>query len=165
MRGDLARTLARHRLEVDIPKDLPLLNVDPVLIGQALANVIENAAKYAPAGTVITLAARIDGDTAEIAVSDEGPGIPVMDKTRVFDLFHRAAKGDGAPAGTGMGLAIVRVWWRPMAVPSAQAMVQKERARRSRCACRWRATPSTGRMRHDHAAQHSAARAPHPHRR
>ncbi|MFN4010874.1 MAG: DUF4118 domain-containing protein [Pannonibacter sp.] len=109
VRADLARTLMRHSLHVEVPRDLPMLQVDPVLIGQALINLLENAAKYAPAGTKITVRAGLDGKgNAEIRVIDEGPGIPVADREKVFDLFHRAARGDGAPAGTGMGLAIVR---------------------------------------------------------
>jgi two-component system sensor histidine kinase KdpD len=109
VRSDLARTLMRHSLHVEVPRNLPMLQVDPVLIGQALINLLENAAKYAPAGTAITVRAGLDGKgNAEIRVIDEGPGIPVADREKVFDLFHRAARGDGAPAGTGMGLAIVR---------------------------------------------------------
>ena len=108
VRSDLARVLARHRLEVDLPRDLPLVDVDPVLIGQALGNVLENAAKYAPIGSAITVSAEAVGASVRLAVTDNGPGIPAADRTRVFDLFHRAARGDGAPAGTGMGLAIVK---------------------------------------------------------
>jgi two-component system, OmpR family, sensor histidine kinase KdpD len=108
VRADLGRILACHTIRVDIPKGMPPVNVDPVLIGQALANLMENAAKYAPAGTTITVTAKAAGDTAVLSVMDEGPGIPAADRTRVFDLFHRAAQGDGAPAGTGMGLAIVK---------------------------------------------------------
>jgi two-component system sensor histidine kinase KdpD len=108
VRSDLARTLANHQVQVDVPKDLPPLDVDPVLIGQALANLMENAAKYAPTGSVITIHARRVGDDAEIAVIDQGPGIAPSDREAVFDLFHRAVQGDGAPAGTGMGLAIVK---------------------------------------------------------
>jgi two-component system sensor histidine kinase KdpD len=108
VRADLVRALARHRLVVDIPRDLPMLDVDPVLIGQALANVLDNAAKFAPPDTTITLSARRDGAVARVTVSDEGPGIEPADRLRVFDLFHRATRGDGAPAGTGMGLAIVK---------------------------------------------------------
>jgi two-component system sensor histidine kinase KdpD len=108
VRSDLGRVLAGHRLEIEIAPDLPPLDVDPVLIGQALANGLENAAKYAPAGSVIRLLARQTGDDAEILISDAGPGIPVADRAKVFDLFYRAAQGDGAPAGTGMGLAIVK---------------------------------------------------------
>jgi two-component system sensor histidine kinase KdpD len=108
VRADLARVLAGHRIEIDIPRDLPMLDVDPVLIGQALANVIENAAKYAPKDTTITISARAAGQVATIVVSDEGAGIPEDQRGKVFDLFHRAAQGDAQPAGTGLGLAIVR---------------------------------------------------------
>lgn len=108
VRADLARVLAAHQVALDLPRDLPPLDVDPVLIGQALANLMENAAKYAPAGTTITVSARRLDGIAEIAVMDEGPGIAPADRDKVFDLFHRAARGDGAPAGAGIGLAIVK---------------------------------------------------------
>ncbi|MCS0503682.1 sensor histidine kinase [Ancylobacter mangrovi] len=108
VRSDLARILAGHRVEVAIPRDLPMLDVDPVLIGQALTNVLENAAKYAPPGTTISLSARAEGGEAEVTVADEGPGIPEGERERVFDLFHRVTQGDARPAGTGLGLAIVR---------------------------------------------------------
>ncbi len=108
VRSDLKRVLASHRLIIETPRDLPALLVDPVLIGQAIANVVENAAKYAPAGTVIRITAQADGDNAEIAVIDEGPGIPERERERVFDLFHRVSEGDSRPAGTGLGLSIVK---------------------------------------------------------
>ncbi|PPD15684.1 MAG: two-component sensor histidine kinase [Methylobacterium sp.] len=108
VRADLGRALARHGLEIEISPGLPPLDADPVLIGQALGNVLENAAKYAPAGSAIRLVARQAGREVEILVSDQGPGIPEADRDKVFDLFYRAAQGDGAPAGTGMGLAIVK---------------------------------------------------------
>ncbi len=108
VRADLERTLAHHTLRLVLPPDLPLLDVDPVLVGQVLANLLENAAKYAPAGTPITLEAGREGGHVRIAVSDRGPGIPEEQREAVFDLFHRAARGDSAPAGTGMGLAIVK---------------------------------------------------------
>ncbi|WP_291547286.1 ATP-binding protein [Bosea sp. (in: a-proteobacteria)] len=108
VRNDLKRVLAGHRLLVETPRDLPPLHADPVLIGQAIANIVENAAKYAPAGTSIAIKARPDGDMAEIAITDEGPGIPEAERERVFDLFHRVAEGDSRPAGTGLGLSIVK---------------------------------------------------------
>ncbi|MGL5447609.1 MAG: DUF4118 domain-containing protein [Rhabdaerophilum sp.] len=108
VRADLERTLARHNLVVALPRQLPMLDVDPVLIGQALANVLENAAKYAPLHTTITLGAKQEGAIAHVTVTDEGSGIPEAEREAIFDLFHRATKGDGAPAGTGMGLAIVK---------------------------------------------------------
>ncbi|WP_293428175.1 sensor histidine kinase [Phreatobacter sp.] len=108
VRGDLQRAIAGHTLAVDMPRDLAPVLADPVLIGQAVANVIENAAKYAPAGTSIGVRAANTGDTVTLTISDEGPGIPPADREKVFDLFYRVSKGDGAPAGTGLGLAIVR---------------------------------------------------------
>ncbi len=108
VRSDLARVLAGHALVVDLPKNLPPVDVDPVLIGQALANVLENASKYAPAGTVITLRAMVAGKEVSLSVADEGSGIAPDERDKVFDLFHRAGRGDAAPAGTGMGLAIVK---------------------------------------------------------
>ena len=108
VRSDLSRMLKDHRVTVDAPRDLPMLDVDPVLIGQALVNVFENAAKYAPKGTTIRISARHEAGLALITVEDEGPGIPEGEREKVFDLFHRVSKGDGHPAGTGLGLAIVR---------------------------------------------------------
>ena len=108
VRNDLKRVLAGHSLAIETPRDLPALHVDPVLIGQAIANVVENAAKYAPAGTSIRIQARSNGGMAEIAVIDEGPGIPEGEREAVFELFHRVAQGDSRPAGTGLGLSIVK---------------------------------------------------------
>ncbi|WP_127092158.1 sensor histidine kinase [Aquabacter cavernae] len=108
VRTDLARILRRHEIDIRIARDFPMIDVDPVLIGQALANVLDNAAKYAPEGSAITIGAEVEGMQAVVSISDDGPGIPEGDREKVFDLFHRAARGDGAPGGTGMGLAIVR---------------------------------------------------------
>ncbi|MGN6159139.1 MAG: DUF4118 domain-containing protein [Devosia sp.] len=107
-RTDLSQQLQQHRLRVDIPADLPRIEADPVLVGQAVANVLENAVKYAPARTVITIAARRAGEMVTLAVTDEGPGIPAAERDKVFDLFYRVSEGDRRPTGTGLGLAIVR---------------------------------------------------------
>ena len=108
VRQDLARVLHAHAVVVSVPRNLPLVDVDPVLIGQALANLVENAAKFAPPGTTITIAAEITNGAARVTVTDEGPGVLSADRSKVFDLFYRAGAGDGQPAGTGMGLAIVK---------------------------------------------------------
>ncbi|WP_296574127.1 sensor histidine kinase KdpD [Phreatobacter sp.] len=108
VRADLARIVDGHVVMVDMPRDLPRVLVDPVLIGQALSNVVENAAKYAPPGSPITIAATADATMVRLTVSDEGPGIDPAEREKVFDLFYRASRGDGAPVGTGLGLAIVR---------------------------------------------------------
>ncbi|MDC7786331.1 sensor histidine kinase KdpD [Rhodoplanes sp. TEM] len=106
-RADLARPLAGHPVEVDVPRDIHV-DVDPVLIGQAVINVLENAAKYAPPGTPVRIAATTNGAIVTLTIADRGPGIPPEDSERVFDLFYRVRQGDGQPAGTGLGLAIVR---------------------------------------------------------
>lgn len=107
-RADLSRVLARFRVAVEIDPATPPLAVDPVLIGQALVNLLENASKYAPEGSTIRLTAAPVPEGVALTVIDEGPGIPVAERGRVFDLFHRAVQGDGQPAGTGLGLAIVK---------------------------------------------------------
>jgi two-component system sensor histidine kinase KdpD len=99
---------AGHTVEVDIPADLPMLSIDPVLFEQVLFNLIDNAAKYAPEGTIIALKGWVDGASVLLQVIDEGPGIPVDDLERVFDSFYRVRKGDQVRAGTGLGLSICR---------------------------------------------------------
>ncbi len=137
VRADLARSLAGHRLEIAVPRDLPMLDVDPVLIGQALTNVVENAAKYAPAGTAITIAARVDGREAEVRVSDEGPGIPSADREKVFDLFHRVTEATGAPPARGLALPSCADWWRLTAARPARAKGRTSGAPPSRCDSPW----------------------------
>lgn len=107
-RTDLRTTLAAHRLLVEVPADLPAVEADPVLIGQALTNVLENAAKYAPAGSTIRIGAGAANGMVTLVVSDEGPGISESEREKVFDLFYRVGEGDRRPTGTGLGLAIVR---------------------------------------------------------
>lgn len=107
VREDLKRPLAGHAIVVDVPRDAPLLQIDPVLIGQALSNLLENAAKYSPAGTKITIRLEQRSGQAVLSVADQGPGVPEAERDRIFDILHRAERGDGAPSGTGLGLAIV----------------------------------------------------------
>jgi two-component system sensor histidine kinase KdpD len=73
-----------------------------------LFNLLDNAAKYAPAGSAIAIRARQDGREVLVTVTDEGPGLPPSDLERVFDSFYRVRKGDQVRAGTGLGLAICR---------------------------------------------------------
>ncbi len=100
--------LKAHQTEVELPADLPMLPLDPVLFEQVLFNLLDNAAKYAPAGTTVRLQAWRDGDHVVVQVVDEGPGIPPGDLERVFDKFYRVRKEDQVRAGTGLGLAICR---------------------------------------------------------
>ena len=108
VRADLAGVLKSYTLTLDLPHDLPHVAVDPVLIGQAIANVLENATKYAPAGSTITASARVTTPTVTLGITDEGPGIAETEREKVFGLFYRVNEGDSRPTGTGLGLAIVR---------------------------------------------------------
>jgi two-component system sensor histidine kinase KdpD len=103
-----AKITAGHRVETGLPEDLPMLRLDPVLFEQVLFNLVDNAAKYAPAGSTIAISARLDDGAVAIEVADEGPGLPPSDLERVFDSFYRVRKGDQVRAGTGLGLSICR---------------------------------------------------------
>jgi two-component system sensor histidine kinase KdpD len=103
-----SKILARHRIEVDLAKDEPMVEIDPVLFEQVLFNLLDNAAKYSPAGTTIRIQSWRDLDSVGLQVLDEGEGIPAADLERIFDKFYRAQKADQVRAGTGLGLAISR---------------------------------------------------------
>jgi two-component system sensor histidine kinase KdpD len=102
------KILGQHRIVLDLAPDLPMLKLDAVLFEQVLFNLLDNAAKYAPTNTSITIRAVCQDDTVVLQVMDEGAGIPATDLEQVFDKFYRANKGDHVRAGTGLGLAISR---------------------------------------------------------
>lgn len=93
-------------LGFDGPADLHVVG-DPVLLAQALGNMVDNALKYAPVrGAIAISAQRIDADTVQIVVADNGPGIPVHERTRVIERFYRVDASRGTP-GVGLGLSVV----------------------------------------------------------
>jgi two-component system sensor histidine kinase KdpD len=100
--------LTGRAIRLDIAPGLPLVRVDFVLLEQVLFNVLDNALKYAPAGSEIVIAARQEADTLAIDITDSGTGIPTADLERVFDKFYRVQGGDRQVAGTGLGLSICR---------------------------------------------------------
>jgi two-component system sensor histidine kinase KdpD len=109
-RSRLRRELEGHRVHVEIPGDLPLVNVDGLLLEQVLVNLLENAARYTPAGSHIQMAAKQANKRVEIHVSDNGPGLPRGAETRVFEKFFR---GSSTPTpdgrrGAGLGLTICK---------------------------------------------------------
>ncbi len=115
--SDLAATAAEFyapaaelrdvRLECRVGGPLPVVG-DPVLLSQALANLIDNAIKYAPAGGgVVEVVAERRGDGVEITVSDNGPGIAGGEKARVLERFYRGDASRGTP-GAGLGLSLVQ---------------------------------------------------------
>jgi two-component system sensor histidine kinase KdpD len=103
-----SKILARHEVDLDLAAGLPMLNLDMVLFEQVLFNLLDNAAKYAPAGSRIQIRAYRDGEQVILQVIDEGDGIPPQDAERIFDKFYRAHATDRQRAGTGLGLAICR---------------------------------------------------------
>ncbi|MGH8443711.1 MAG: ATP-binding protein [Solimonas sp.] len=109
--GAVKRTqklLAQHRLVVDLPRDLPFVLGDAALLEQVLVNLMDNAAKYAPEGSEITIAARHHRYALTLSVADRGAGIPPTEQERIFDVFYRVKQADRQRAGTGLGLTICR---------------------------------------------------------
>jgi two-component system sensor histidine kinase KdpD len=99
--------LQGHVLSIDVPPQLPLVRFDAVLIERVLVNLLENAAKYTPIGSKITLAAEVVGDRLSVSVSDNGPGLPPGREEAVFQKFTRGERESATP-GVGLGLAICR---------------------------------------------------------
>lgn len=102
--------LGARPLGVDVPSDLPPILADEVLVGQVLANALDNAAKYAGDGVPVRISARVtDAGMVRITVEDAGQGVPVETLPRLFEKFYRVPrKGEGSRRGTGIGLAVVR---------------------------------------------------------
>lgn len=103
---DLRAELARHKLVLDVPPSLPLVEADPRMLHHILVNLLGNAAKFAPAESAITVAARREPDGLVLAVLDSGPGLPAGREGSLFDRFTRV-DGNDRTGGTGLGLAIV----------------------------------------------------------
>jgi two-component system sensor histidine kinase KdpD len=101
---DLKSVLAAHKVKLDVPVALPLVMADPRMLHHMLINLLDNAAKFAPLDTAITLSARREPGRVMLSILDEGPGLPVG------NLFNKFERGDGSDStgGTGLGLAIVK---------------------------------------------------------
>jgi two-component system sensor histidine kinase KdpD len=102
------KILVGHKVSLELAADLPMLELDAVLFEQVLFNLLDNAAKYAPAGTTISIRGLRDRDSIALQIMDEGSGIPPTELESVFDKFYRVQKGDHVRPGTGLGLAISR---------------------------------------------------------
>jgi two-component system sensor histidine kinase KdpD len=105
----MKEVLRLHDVRVRIPRDFPLLKVDACLLEQVLVNLLENAARYTPAGSEIEIAAVAYPQRAEILISDNGLGLPPGSEEKIFDKFFRGStvSPDGR-RGVGLGLAICR---------------------------------------------------------
>ena len=100
-----------HAVDISLEKGLPLVRVDQHAVAEVIYNLVDNAAKYSPAGSRIRVTARrvAAGEQIQFTVEDEGMGIPVELRERVFEKFFRAMRdGDRGKPGTGVGLAIAR---------------------------------------------------------
>ncbi len=102
----LDASMAHHAVSVELPGDLPPVQVDASLIVQVLVNLLDNAAKYTPPGTPIRITAREADGSVQVVVEDEGPGLP-GESSQLFQKFKRGVD-EGATAGAGLGLAICR---------------------------------------------------------
>jgi len=106
--GPLAES-RRQRIEIAVEPDAEALHGDPAKLHDALRNLVANAITYSPEDTTILIDAARAGGSVELSVSDEGPGIPEEDLSRVFERFYRVDKSRARdPGGTGLGLAIVK---------------------------------------------------------
>jgi two-component system sensor histidine kinase KdpD len=99
--------LREHPVDVKLPPDLPLVLLDGLLIEQVFVNLLENAAKYTPAGTPIDITAEPGDGTVTVNVADRGPGLAPGEERRVFEKFYRVPGAVGA-SGIGLGLTICR---------------------------------------------------------
>ena len=109
LRGDLETSGRSDRLVIDLPADLPPIEADAARVGQILENLVENAFKYGPTDGPVAISARVDGEWLEVAVDDEGVGIPATERALVTEPFHRAWNvRESRIPGTGLGLFICR---------------------------------------------------------
>jgi len=105
----LTKLTEQHQLKVIVPAELPPVFVDEMRIGQVLINLVENATKFSPKGSEITIEAQLAGDQINISVTDRGQGIAPELLDKVFDRFYQAESiVAGRKGGTGLGLSICR---------------------------------------------------------
>jgi two-component system, OmpR family, sensor histidine kinase KdpD len=105
--AELHSSLTDRRVDVFIPEALPFVDVDPLLVAQVLANLIDNANRHGPQGTPVTVAARMPSrDRVRVSVTDQGPGVPVAEREAIFEKFVRFDTG----GRSGLGLAIAKAF-------------------------------------------------------
>ena len=107
----LGTSVPEGRIKLEVPNELPLVQADHVLTRQVLANIIDNAMRYAPDQTVVTVSASVQGQAngkghAEVAVTDEGPGVAPAERSAIFQMMDRREAGGRA----GLGLLIAKAF-------------------------------------------------------
>jgi two-component system sensor histidine kinase KdpD len=102
--------IAAHKLIVHVDPELPLMNVDAVLLEQAVGQLIDNAAKYSPAGSEIAIVARVDDGEIAISVTDPGAGLTEDEAKNLFQHSYRGPRHLGKLPGLGLGLWIAQIF-------------------------------------------------------
>lgn len=102
--------LAGHRVVQNLPSEMPPINVDPVLVKQALVQIFDNAAKYAPQGSQITVTTTMRNGRMVLSVRDEGAGLTSGEQTQIWDRFVRGERHAATTSGSGLGLWIANAF-------------------------------------------------------
>lgn len=103
----LEERLSKHKVLLELPNDLPLVQVDASLLEQVFTNLLENAARHTPEGTIIRIRAAQQDHELLVSIEDFGPGLGEQAIAHIFEKFYRAER-EGSVAGVGLGLAICR---------------------------------------------------------
>jgi two-component system sensor histidine kinase KdpD len=98
----------KRPLEVEVPKDLPAVNMDIDRVVEVLVQLLDNAAKYSPPETPIHISAELQNNRVITSIADHGPGIDDGEQTMIFERFYRGRNQRISVQGTGMGLSIAR---------------------------------------------------------
>lgn len=102
-------TTSGHRIDLQLAPSTPMIAIDAIRLRQVFDNLLDNALKYTPSESFITLSTALIGIELEIRVIDNGPGIPAKDLPHIFERFYRVDKGRSREkGGTGLGLSIVK---------------------------------------------------------
>src|SRR6516225_561521 len=104
------RRLSGHSLSLDVDSNLPFIYVDPVLVEQAFGQIVDNAAKYSPPGSPITVAAKGNGRDVVLSVHDEGVGLTAQENAQLGERFFRGARHAATTSGSGLGLWIAKAF-------------------------------------------------------
>ena len=104
------RRLSGHNVSLDMDANLPLIYVDAVLVEQAFVQIVDNAAKYSPQGTPITIAAKRNGHDVVLSVHDSGVGLTAEENAQLGERFFRGARHAATTSGSGLGLWIAKAF-------------------------------------------------------
>ncbi|HNH52199.1 MAG TPA: ATP-binding protein, partial [Nitrosomonas sp.] len=103
----LHRVMTTKNLITSIPANLPLCECDPILIQRVIVNLLDNAAKYTPTGSTISVSASAGNNEMTIMIEDNGPGLPLRQEDKIFEKFARGETESNKP-GVGLGLALCK---------------------------------------------------------